>query len=140
LRPSIAIIHGLGADIAIIGTGDAASARSFQRDLNIPDVPVFVDPTRRAYELAGFHRGILTLLQPRAIWNYIRAFFVGHRAGRLQGDALQQGGVLIIEPAGSILFRHASRVSGEHPEIEQILAALRRSSSVEPSAPGGPSR
>ena len=125
MRPHLPEIRRLGADLAIIGSGDPASAKAFQEDLEIRDVPVFSDEPRRAYELAGFCRGLLPLLRPRAVGNYLRAFFSGHRAGRKQGDALQQGGVLVVRRDGGLLFRFASRASGDHPDAASILEALR---------------
>jgi hypothetical protein len=43
----------------------------------------------------------------------------------MQGDALQQGGVLVIAPDGTLVFRFASRVSGDHPEVERVLSAVK---------------
>ena len=131
MRPSLAKIFESGAGVAIVGTGDAASAKRFQEDLDLRDVAVFTDPARRAFRLAGFRRGLLPLLRPRAVWNYIRAFCAGYRAGRLEGDALQQGGVLVMRPDGAVLFRHVSRAAGDHPAPEKILAAVRAGTPVQ---------
>jgi len=125
LRPSIARFRGAGADLAVIGTGNAAMAKAFREEAGITDVSVYTDEARKAYDAAGFHRGMWTLLQPRAVWNYVRAFLAGYRGGRLQGDALQQGGVLVINPEGVVLYRHVSRSSGDHAEVGEILSALR---------------
>ena len=71
LRPSIAAIRQTGADLAVIGTGDIAAARTFRKETGIGDVPVYTDEARRAYDAAGFHRGTWTLLRVRAVWNYV---------------------------------------------------------------------
>jgi len=125
LRPRILEIRAAGGDLVIIGSGSPSSAKAFQDDLGIGDVRVFSDETLRAYERGGFRRGLLTLLRPAAIGNYVRAFLSGHQQKRKQGDALQQGGVMVVHPDGTVLFRHASRSSGDHPPLESIIAAVR---------------
>jgi hypothetical protein len=125
LRPSVSVIREAGGDVVIVGTGDPSAAQAFQDDVGIPDVDVFSDQGRQAFALAGFHRGIKTLLSPKAIGNYLLAFRDGHRPKRPQGDALQQGGVLVVEPDGSIVFRYISRASGDHPDVRDLLAAVR---------------
>lgn len=125
LRPRIREIRDAGGDLVVVGTGGPSFADAFRLDLGIPDVRILTDETRRAYDLAGFRRGVATLLHPRAIWNYLRAFFSGYAPRSQQGDALQQGGVLVVRPDGRISFRHESRVSGDHPATEAILAAVR---------------
>lgn len=125
LRPKIPAIRRAGGELAVIGSGDPASALEFQRDLGIEDVRVFTDETRRAFELAGFRRGIWTLVRPRAIGNYLRAVASGHRWKRTQGDALQQGGLLVVDPGGNVVYRFVGRASGDHPDPDAVLAALR---------------
>jgi len=124
LRPLLPAIRQAGGELVIVGTGDPPAAEAFKDDLGIADVQIFTDERRRAFELAGFHRGIRTLLRARAVGNYVRAFLSGHRPKRRQGDAFQQGGVLVVAPDGTILFRYVSRASGDHPDPRDLLAAL----------------
>lgn len=109
----------------LVGSGSPAAAKAFQEDLGLGEIRIFSDPTRRAYELAGFRRGLLTLLRPGAVWNYLRAFLSGHRQKAKQGDALQQGGLLLIKPDGTIPFRQISHASGDHADLDDVLAVLR---------------
>jgi peroxiredoxin len=128
LRPHIQGIRETGGDLVVVGTGGPFFAKAFQKDLGISDVEVYIDSARRAYDLAGFRRGVFSLIHPRAVWNYLRAFFSGHTYKGMQGDALQQGGVLVVALDGTIVFRFVSKVSGDHPEVEQVIAALREAS------------
>jgi len=127
LRPYMREIRDAGGDLVVVGTGAPYFAKAFRQDLGISDVDVYIDSARRAYDLAGFRRGVSGLLHPRAIWNYLLAFVSGHRYKGMQGDALQQGGVLVVAPDDGIAFRYVSKMSGDHPEAEQILAAVRES-------------
>jgi hypothetical protein len=139
LRPYLPEIRRAGGDVVIVGTGDPFAAQVFRDDLQIPDVEVFSDEARAAFALAGFHRGITTLLRPQAIGNYLRAFLAGHRPKRKEGDALQQGGVLVVGPDGTVFYRYASRAAGDHPDPLDLLAAVRTAEKQERSAnsPGG---
>jgi hypothetical protein len=129
VRPVLPEIRRAGGDMVIVGTGDPFAAQVFRDDLKIPDVEVFSDEPRAAFALAGFHRGITTLLRPQAIGNYLRAFLAGHRPKRKQGDALQQGGVLVVGPDGTVFYRYSSRAAGDHPDPLDLLAAVRTSES-----------
>jgi hypothetical protein len=125
LRPEIPRIHEAGADLAVVGTGAPGFARALRDELGLGDVPVLSDETRRAFQLAGFRRGWIPLLRPRALWKYLRAFLAGYGPRQVQGDALQQGGILIILPGGAVAFSFRSQASGDTPDYEMILGALR---------------
>ena len=124
LRPQIPRFREAGADLAVVGTGAPHFAKALQEELDLGGVRVFSDKTRRAFDLAGFRRGLSTLLRPKAVWNYLRAFLSGYAPRELQGDALQQGGVLLILPGGGVAFDFGSEASGDAPLAEDILAAL----------------
>ena len=126
VRPHLPALRAAGADLVIVGTGSPAAAAAFGTELGLAGVRVWTDPRRRAFELAAFRRGLRTLLSPRAIGNYVRAFFSGHRPGRKDGDALQQGGAIVVAPDGTMLYRWSSRVSGDHPDPLEILAAVEK--------------
>jgi peroxiredoxin len=128
LQPHIREIRQAGGDLVVVGPGGPPDARAVQKDLGILDVEVYIDSDRRSYDLAGFRRGISALIHPRAIWNYLRAFFAGHKYKGMQGDALQQGGVLVIAIDGTVVLRFMSKVSGDHPEVELVIAAVREAS------------
>jgi hypothetical protein len=56
----------------------------------------------------------------------LRAVRKGFRQTSVQGDPWQLGGSFVIDPKGNVLFAHTSREAGDHPDPEDILAALRR--------------
>ena len=55
------------------------------------------------------------------MWSTWRA---GFRQSHVAGDALQQGGVVVIAPGGVELFRFISSEAGDHPAPADILTAL----------------
>ncbi len=112
----------------VVGNGSQHFAASFREDFSL-DAPLLVDPELRAYRAAGLRRGRVEALSPRLALNAVRAFRGGARQGAVHGDPWQLGGTLVFRPDGTLGFRHISREAGDHPDIDDVLAAL------EPGAP-----
>lgn len=87
-------------------------------------VPILVDPERQSYGLLGWARSMGSSLNPRAVLNLGRALGAGFRQGRTQGDAAQQGGVLVVERGGAVVYRFRGGTAGDHPPPEEVLSAL----------------
>jgi dehydrogenase/reductase SDR family protein 12 len=64
------------------------------------------------------------LLSPRLPRNALRALRSGSRQTGVQGDPWQLGGVFVIRPGGDLTYRYVSGEMGDHPPVEEILAAL----------------
>jgi dehydrogenase/reductase SDR family protein 12 len=116
-------IRARGAELAIVGNGARHFAAAFREDFDL-DGPLLVDPELRAYRAAGLRRGRVELLSPRLPRNALRALLGGSRQQGVQGDPWQLGGVFVIRPGGELVFRHASREAGDHPSVDDVLAAL----------------
>lgn len=126
MRPKLAEIRALGAEMIAVGSGTAQHAAWFVKDQST-DFPVLTDPTHKVYDNAELHRGLLGLVDPRAVINTVQALFKGFRqAGRTRGDALQLGGVLIVLPGGKLAWRYSSDVAGDHPKPERIVEELEK--------------
>ncbi len=129
MRDRLLEIRAAGADLAVIGNGNATFASAFREDLGLQDLMLLVDPPLRSYRAAGLRRGRSEVLSPRLPTNALRALRQGFRQSAVQGDAFQLGGVFVIRPTGELTYSHRSREAGDHAPIEDVLAALR------PSAP-----
>jgi alkyl-hydroperoxide reductase/thiol specific antioxidant family protein len=117
-------VHGRGAELAVIGNGSRHFAEAFKRDLGL-ETPLFVDTRRDAYRALGMKRSFFhTLLAPRVFSHGLRAWRKGHRQKRVQGDPWQLGGVLVVLPGGRIAYRYLSGEAGDHPPVEDVLAAV----------------
>jgi NAD(P)-dependent dehydrogenase (short-subunit alcohol dehydrogenase family) len=106
-----------------VGNGAANFAAAFREDFEL-DCPLLVDPELRAYRAAGLRRGRVELLSPRLPQYALRAIRSGSRQTSVQGDPWQLGGVFVIRPGGDLTYRYVSREAGDHPPIEEVLAAL----------------
>ncbi len=119
-------MHARGFELVIVGSGAPMFAAAFAERIGL-DTPILVDPSLAAFAAGEFKRPILGFWRPglwAAVWRAARA---GHRQGRTRGDALQLGGVLVIDAesrGATVLFRHISNYAGDHPKPERVLAAI----------------
>lgn len=118
-----------GAKLLLIGNGRPEQALRFQQ-MRAPGSTVVTDPERRSYRALGARRSPLGMLGPGTIRGWLAARRLGIRADGLQGDALQLGATLVVDPPGTVLLAHMDSGPGDHPSLEAIVAALRRSGSA----------
>jgi NAD(P)-dependent dehydrogenase (short-subunit alcohol dehydrogenase family) len=123
LRDSLPEIRRRGGELVIVGNGSRYFAASFREELRL-DGPLLVDPELHAYRAAGLRRGRVEILSPRVPLNAVRALLRGARQHGVHGDPWQLGGVFVIRPGGQLVYRHVSREAGDHPPIDDVLAAL----------------
>jgi hypothetical protein len=81
------------------------------------------DSSRKSFAVLGLKRGLGGLLGLGPLQKGFAALRAGHRPGRLQGDALQQGGAVVIRPDNSVAYLYRSSEAGEHPAVDALLAA-----------------
>jgi hypothetical protein len=129
LISAIPQIVARGGRIVIIGNGSINQARQFfrQKDLPCADVDVLTDPDRNAFQAANFDRGYgATFLNRGAHKAYARARGQGHKITGLFGDLVQLGGLLVVRPPANLVYLHRSRFAGDHPDMNEVFAALDR--------------
>ena len=125
MRPLLSEMRRKGANVAIVGNGLPAMAKGFVDRLKLAgEARVLTDPGRASYRLAGFRRGVWATLGPRALVNLLRALRKHLGTGKIEGDAWQQGGSLVVARGGEVLFRYASRHQGDHVAPQKLVAAL----------------
>jgi hypothetical protein len=112
-----------GAELAFIGNGTAVMAADF-RERDGVTADLYTDPRRLTYAALGAKRGMSTLLDPRAALAGARSLSSGNPQTATAGDALQQGGELVILPGGKIAFLHLAGYAGDHATVDAVLAAI----------------
>lgn len=81
------------------------------------------DGSRKSFEVLGLKRGLGGLIGLGPLRKGLAALRAGHRPGALQGDALQQGGAVIIRPDSTVIYIYRSSEAGEHPSVDTLLEA-----------------
>jgi peroxiredoxin len=115
-----------GAQLLLIGNGRPEQALRFQQ-MRAPGATVVTDPERRSYRALGARRSLLGMLGRGTIRGWLAARRLGIKADGLQGDVLQLGGTLVVDPPGTVLLAHIGSGPGDHPSVDAIRCALRRS-------------
>jgi peroxiredoxin len=117
-------IVALGARLVFVGNGEARWAREFA-DKECPGCRILTDPKLASYRVIGARRGWSTSVGPRSLAAGIRAFRRGFRQTAVRGVADQQGGVLAVLPGSRVAYIYISGSAGDHPPVDDVLAALR---------------
>jgi hypothetical protein len=107
----------------VIGNGTPSFIAGF-RDQTHYEGPIYTDPSLATFRAAELKRSVTSTLDPRSLGKALSAFARGQRQGLTQGDAWQQGGVLVIAPTGEVKWHHASERPGDNATVAQIVAAL----------------
>lgn len=118
-----AAIEARGARIVFVGTGLPAMAKEFAAQHG-GGLPVLGDPTRAVFDAAGMKAGVFTLLRLRFFANLWRALRAGHRQTRVQGAAMQQGGVVVLSKDGVVLHAQRDRAAGDAIAWSRVVEAL----------------
>lgn len=114
-----------GVKPVVVGHSSVRWAKAFVADTGI-DLPVYVDENREAFQALGFKRPLLGFLKPVVFKRAMAAKNAGFSQKGVQGDAFQLGGVVLLQPDGTIPYFFASETSGDHPNIADLLAATSR--------------
>ncbi len=124
LHGALSRIRAAGAELHMIGNGNRHFAKGFAEQFGIRS-PIWIDTRLESYAALGLKRGMLaTLANVATLKGMARALQAGFRQGLTQGDALQLGGVYVVQPGGEIAFEYRSRTAGDHPALERVLAAV----------------
>jgi peroxiredoxin len=85
------------------------------------------DPQRSAYRAFALRRGgPAELFGPRVLLRYAQAALKGHLGGVPAGDTRLLPGTFIIDRHGRVRYARYARHAGDHPPVEELVAALRQ--------------
>ncbi len=115
-------LRNLNMNAVVIGNGTAAMADAFAEETNL-DVPLYTDPGRRTYALAGMKRNLGLSLT--SIGDSLRSWRSGHRQGAVAGDVWQQGGILVVDSDGNIIESHHDDGFGDYIDLDALMDGLR---------------
>ena len=106
-----------------IGNGHAQWAKAFIDETGI-DFPVFVDPSRDSYDAFGMRRGALEGMGLRTLRHGRRARRAGFRQTAVRGDPVQNGGVVVFNEDGDVIYVHIEQETGDLADLDEVIAAL----------------
>lgn len=112
-----------GGELAVIGSGDPKHFAEFRNITGYQGL-LFTDPSLTSFSFLGFSNSITGVAGAKPLFKAISAFAKGHRQGAIQGNTLQLGGATVIDVAGTVRYYFAGKKAGDHPQIDDLLAAL----------------
>jgi peroxiredoxin len=118
-------IKAYGAELYAIGNGAPPFAEAFREEMGV-SFPLLTDPERSSYQAFGMRRSPLDMVSPRLLLASLRARKAGHKQTAVRGDAMQNGGVVVVKKGGDVVYRHVERTSGDLAPMDEVMAALRR--------------
>lgn len=108
--------------IVIIGNGFPNFIEGFRNDTGYTG-DLFTDPGLKSYQLLNFKKSVSSLLGFKTVKTALHALSTGYMQKGIQGDALQQGGVVVIDSAGAPVYFYANTEAGDHAPIIEIIQA-----------------
>lgn len=128
LSPRLFELHQLGVRTVFIGNGAPHFIDGFIERFGLADkrVEIVTDPSLASFRAAGFLHSWWATYGLRGLWDAIRAWGAGHVNHSGEGDALQQGGTLLVDANGRIAwyYRDASR-GGHAPSVDIVDVVIR---------------
>ena len=88
-------------------------------------VTILTDPSLKVFKAADLERSILSTIGPSALRDAMRARKQGYRQVAIEGDKLQQGGVLLLDRGGTAAYYHRNDNLGDHADPAEVIAAAR---------------
>lgn len=125
LAPRLGELHQLSIRTVFVGNGEARFIDHFVERFALSNkkAEIVTDPALSAFKAAGLHRSLWAAYGPVAMRDLIRATGHGHITRFGEGDALQQGGALLIDAEGKLAWYHRSRSKGGHAKSVEIVDA-----------------
>ena len=66
---------------------------------------------------------------PTTLWTYAKLLLRGRRLQDSNGDVLQLGGDILIDPGGYVRLRHVGKSPADRPTVKSILGVVRNAES-----------
>jgi peroxiredoxin len=128
IAPRLPELARAGVRTVLVGNGTREQMAAFveRHALAGAAVEVTTDPSLAVYAALGLRRSAWATLGPRALVDIGRAMAAGHPHRPVEGDAIQQGGVLLVDGRGVVRFFHDNRSLGDHPSASDLVEAALR--------------
>jgi hypothetical protein len=113
-----------GARVVFVGTGSAGQGEVVRQDHGGPASRV-QRSARAVFPPRACARACSRRCTGDCFRECWRAFRNGFRQTKVQGSALQQGGVVVFGPRRQVRHRQVDRAGGDELDLDAVLAALR---------------
>lgn len=125
LAPHLGELAEMGVHTVLVGNGEPEHIAAFVARHRLEDRPatIVTEPTLAAYRAAGFERSLGATVGPRALWNELTAIARGYFPRRHEGDALQQGGALLVDESRRLIYLERTRAATVPVSVPELVDA-----------------
>ncbi|MDX1382795.1 MAG: peroxiredoxin-like family protein [Thermoanaerobaculia bacterium] len=124
MRERIPELEAAGARPVLIGNGTPDQAKGYREDLG-GAIELLVDPQLVGYKAMQLERSLLAAYNPKSFLQAFQLHRLGFRQGPTEGDALQLGGVFVIDPQHRVVWSYRARDPSDFPALDDLVAAAR---------------
>ena len=118
-------LGALGIRVLVVTFEDPGAADAYREETGV-HWPILIDDSRELYDAYGLGRARLHhLIGPTTLVAYAKEALLGQFPSWPVADTTQQGGDVLIDPAGIVRFHHVGAGSGYRPDLEQMLETQR---------------
>jgi peroxiredoxin len=121
IKEQMETFNKLNVRLVVIGNGTPNFIEGFRNDTGYTG-DLYTDPSLQSFQLLNFKKSITSLLGFKTIKSALHALSTGYMQKGIQGDALQQGGVVVID-SGQPVYFYANTEAGDHAPLDEIIKA-----------------
>lgn len=114
--------------VVLVATSAPNRIPTFAKRMHLESglVEVVTDPTLATHKAAGLVRSVSSMMNFTTVAEAVRLYAQGHFGERDpdDGDVFQQGGAMLVDREGAVLFRHTNRHMTDHFSMEQVCDVL----------------
>jgi hypothetical protein len=107
--------------LVVIGNGAPNFIKAFREDTGYQG-KLFTDPSLNTYKTLNLKRSVGSLFGLKSVKEGLRAAVSGYLQTEIQGDALQQGGAIIVGPGDVLHYVYRNSEAGDHAPIQEMLS------------------
>ena len=87
--------------------------------------PIIIDETRELYRSYGMlFASFWDIWGPKTWLAYLKEIIKGHKIKKSEGDFMQRGGDVLIDPNGIVQMHHVGKGPADRPNVKMILQII----------------
>ncbi len=114
----------LNVEIIVVTFEDILLSKSYAEKLSLT-WPLIIDETRslyRSYEMLS--ASFWDIWGPKTWFAYLRGTIKGQKLQKSEGDIMQRGGNILIDPNGVVQMHHVGKGPGDRPSVKRIFQVI----------------
>ena len=126
LAPRLEEMKKLGLEVVLVGNGAPNFIEGFIERFRLDEklVTITTDPSLKTHQAAQLKRSFWATLGPKGIVDQLRALLGGHRQNHIQGDNWQQGGAILLDGDGRVVYYHQNESVSDHASTSELVQGI----------------